>query len=331
MQPSGSDPWPPLAIGAMIADMEQNTASPHWARTLQYVQSCAERLVLPYLGYEFEPGDLTQNVMLALQKPGKLANLRLLSTTGDSEMLPPRAFLRYLRGTTHFTFKDMLRPVRRRAKRRLDHHVESNADPPDEQDPLDLLASPSPTVEEQAVMTEKLAEVIRFLRELAAKSPDDARNVGELLRSVFTSEEYQRIAEEFGRDPNAVRMDIFRVRQKVRRAFSHHPRRGSGKAKSQQSNQTPTRKPSNKVASATTPPRPRQRRRAQPGAAPAPEAPLLQALETTLPSAAPIAPAAQLPSDAPASNHHTPVPSADETTSLETTSLAQPRKGQETQ
>ena len=45
------DPWPPLDIGAMIADMEKHTTSIHWQHTMEYVHSWAIRLVHPEFGY----------------------------------------------------------------------------------------------------------------------------------------------------------------------------------------------------------------------------------------------------------------------------------------
>src|SRR5690349_16732769 len=86
MRQSESDPWPPLDIGAMIAEMEGNPASTHWGNMLRYIEGRAKRLVRPNLGYRFDHNDLTQKVMQTLWKPGKLSSFRAAATTTATDI-----------------------------------------------------------------------------------------------------------------------------------------------------------------------------------------------------------------------------------------------------
>lgn len=266
------DPWPPLDIGAMIADMEQHPTSIHWQRTLEYVQSWAMRLVRPEFGSRFGPDDLTQTVMEILMQTGKLSTFR-----GET----PQAFCNYLQVMTKLTLKDMVRSATTEKKYLHKYHVENDGDPPDERDPLEQVASQQPSIEDQLIAAEDLADVGRHLAKLAATSPDAARNVAELLRSVFSSEEYQGIADRYRHDPSSVRLHIHRLRKKLRMAFSDLASSATGKKTPQKSG----RVSSQKAAKQQLAPRVAGRQqRPQPATAPALEQPLLQTIGSALPS-----------------------------------------------
>ncbi|HEX5547468.1 MAG TPA: hypothetical protein VFX24_08665 [Ktedonobacterales bacterium] len=303
------DPWPPLDIGEMIADMERHPTSIHWQRTLEYVHSWAIRLVRPEFGYRYGPDDLTQNVMLILMQPGKLSTFRGVAMTATPDVVQPRAFCKYLRVMTRLTLKDMVRSATTEKKYLHKYHVENDGDPPDEHDPLDQLTSQQPSIEDQLIAAEDLADVGRYLAKLAATNADAARSVAELLRSVFTSEDYQGIVDRYQRNPSSVRLHIFRIRRKLRMAFSDLAPSATGK----RSSQKPGRASSQKTPKQQLAPRAAGRqKRPQPATPPALEQPLSQTIGVTLPSPS-IDQAAQPPTGAPPVNHGISKPASDET------------------
>ena len=294
------DPWPPADIGAMIADMERHPTSIHWQRTLEYVHSWAIRLVRPDFGSRFGPDDLTQTVMELLMQPGKLSTFR-----GET----PQAFCKYLQVMTKLTLKDMVRSATTEKKYLHKYHVENDGDPPDERDPLDQVASQQPSIEDQLIAAEDLADVGRYLTKFAATNSDAARSVAELFRSVFSSEEYQGIADRYRHDPSSVRLHIHRLRKKLRMAFSNLPPSATG----ERSPQKPGRASNQKSPKQRLAPRVAGRqKRLQPATPPALEQPLLQTIGSVLPSPS-IEQAIQPPTGTPSVNHAASGPAFDET------------------
>lgn len=214
--------WPPSAIEPMIAEMERDLSSPHWERAWRYVHARARRLAHPTLGYRFEPDDLTQEVLIILMRPGKLAQIRslpLASLASNAGATPRAVFLRFLHVIIRRKFRDLLRKVKADRRYRTTDSSADESDPGTPEDQIERIASSGPTVERQAEIAEELANLYRALRDLAARNSSTARKIAELLRKVYTGEDYQRIAERFGRDPDAARLDICRIRAKLRKGI----------------------------------------------------------------------------------------------------------------
>ena len=215
----------------MLAEMELDHASPHWKHTLRYIQRYAMRLVDASLAYRFDYDDLTQDVMLILMSPKRLARLQTIMGGIDPGVSQQRVFIKYVNIVIRRKLKDRIRSAARDRKHR-DQRLPEGEDEDERAesvDPLDTLASAAPSTERYAELREELAEVYQGLRTLNSRNRATARKVSRLWQSILTGDEYQHIAEQFACDPDSVRVDICRIRHELRQALGRpKPKRSAG-------------------------------------------------------------------------------------------------------